>query len=219
MLILWPLVAVLIQWVCVLPLGWVIRENLSNFHMWPLSVLWTASHGVHSVLMCSWAAPLTGPSSCGSRTNLTPCWASPLTRELCTTSSGFRSGPHYLEPLMRDSWRSGTWIQTCESDWGDVSGIVLCLTQFHSVCVSGVKAKSVSTIYTSLLQLGPSHCAACCPWCEDEVPAVCHTHRLRPGRRQWWTSDCLPAQEPQCGREQPGRTEGQVAFMQSLLLA
>lgn len=63
-----------------------------------------------------------------------------------------------------------------------------------------------STLSASLLQLGPGHCAARCSRCEDGVPAVCHTDRLCPGRRQWWTSDCLPAQEPQRGRRQPGRT-------------
>lgn len=80
--------------------------------------------------MHSWAAPLTGPSSCGSGTTFNLCWVSLPPKEQCMTSSGPQSGPLYLGFLTKDSWRSGTCTPACESVW------VCCLSLSVSLVLS-----------------------------------------------------------------------------------
>lgn len=80
----------------------------------PRSSLWTTSNGLHSALICSWAAPQTAPSSCGGTPAWARCWASSPCTAKCAPSAGPRSALQCLQPFTDSRWRSGSWVPTCE---------------------------------------------------------------------------------------------------------
>lgn len=147
--------------------------------------------------MYSWVAPLTVQSNYGSRTTFVRCWHSFASMVLWKTLNGPQDMPHCLVLSAINNWRSGTWVWTCELAYAGIAS-TWSVALFYPVTVF------VDPLCN--LQSGASYNTACCPYSGHEEPAVLNKDRLCLGRRQQWTSKCVPTEEPPW-KEQPGNTE------------